>query len=54
MKDAHLQLNHAAEVIGKVQGDLSVKMMASVDLGPESSIGECSERPGCELVSKSC
>ncbi|KXL48485.1 hypothetical protein M433DRAFT_76134 [Acidomyces richmondensis BFW] len=37
-RDAHLQLNHAVEVIGKVQGDLSVKMMASVDMGPESNI----------------
>lgn len=28
------------EIIGKVQNDLSVRVMASTDFGPESSIGE--------------
>ncbi|EMC97970.1 hypothetical protein BAUCODRAFT_31981 [Baudoinia panamericana UAMH 10762] len=37
-RDAHLQLNHAVEIIGKVQNDLSVKVMASVDMGPEGNI----------------
>ncbi|TKA29279.1 hypothetical protein B0A50_03789 [Salinomyces thailandicus] len=37
-RDAHLQLNHAVEIIGKVQNDLSVKVMASTDLGPEGAI----------------
>ncbi|KAK5115842.1 hypothetical protein LTR85_009436 [Meristemomyces frigidus] len=37
-RDAHLQLNHAVEVIGKVQNDLSVKVMASTDMGPEGTI----------------
>ncbi|KAI7460427.1 hypothetical protein KC351_g17256, partial [Hortaea werneckii] len=36
--DAHLQLNHAVEIIGKVQNDLSVKVMASTDMGPEGNI----------------
>jgi len=38
-QDAHLQLNHAVEIIGKVQNDLSVKVMASTDMGPEGNIG---------------
>ncbi|KAF2723657.1 replication factor A protein 3 [Polychaeton citri CBS 116435] len=37
-RDAHLQLNHAAEIIGKVQNDLSVKVMAATDFGPEGNI----------------
>ncbi|GAB1733857.1 hypothetical protein KC343_g9581 [Hortaea werneckii] len=37
-RDAHLQLNHAVEIIGKVQNDLSVKVMASTDMGPEGNI----------------
>ncbi|KAM0698293.1 hypothetical protein Q7P36_001759 [Cladosporium allicinum] len=37
-RDSHLQLNHAVEIIGKVQNDLSVRVMASTDLGPESGI----------------
>ncbi|KAK3059086.1 hypothetical protein LTR09_000652 [Extremus antarcticus] len=37
-RDAHLQLNHAVEIIGKVQNDLSVKVMASTDFGPEGGI----------------
>lgn len=39
-QDAHLQLNHAVEIIGKVQNDLSVRVMACSDLGPEGDIGE--------------
>ncbi|KAM0722222.1 hypothetical protein Q7P37_001663 [Cladosporium fusiforme] len=39
-RDAHLQLNHAVEIIGKVQNDLSVRVMASTDFGPESAIVE--------------
>ncbi|KAK5167602.1 uncharacterized protein LTR77_007301 [Saxophila tyrrhenica] len=39
-RDAHLQLNHAVEIIGKVQNDLSVKVMASTDFGPEGQIGQ--------------
>ncbi|CAK1361580.1 Replication factor A protein 3 [Cercospora beticola] len=37
-KDCHLQNNHAFEFIGKVQQDLSVRVLASTDLGPEGSI----------------
>jgi hypothetical protein len=40
IQDSHLQPNHAVEIIGKVQNDLSVRVMASTDLGPESGIGE--------------
>ena len=29
------------EIIGKVQNDLSVRVMASTDFGPEGNIGEC-------------
>ena len=39
-QDSHLQLNHAVEIIGKVQNDLSVRVMASTDFGPEGNIGE--------------
>ena len=34
-----MQLNHAVEIIGKVMNDLSVKVMASTDFGPEGGIG---------------
>ncbi|KAK3648575.1 hypothetical protein LTR56_004346 [Elasticomyces elasticus] len=37
-RDSHLQLNHAVEIIGKVQADLSVRVMASTDFGPEGGI----------------
>lgn len=40
LQDSHLQINHAVEIIGKVQQDLSVKVMASTDMGPEGAIGE--------------
>lgn len=42
-RDAHLQLNHAVEIIGKVQQDFSVRVMASENLGPEGNVGEWSE-----------
>ena len=32
-QDAHLTLNNAAEVIGKVQQDLSVKVFQATDFG---------------------
>ncbi|KAK4930785.1 hypothetical protein LTR66_009697 [Elasticomyces elasticus] len=34
-RDAHLQQNHAVEVIGKVQNDLSVKVFTSTDFGTD-------------------
>ncbi|QIW94973.1 hypothetical protein AMS68_000491 [Peltaster fructicola] len=37
-RDSHLQLGHAVEVIGKVQNDLSVRVLLSTDLGPASAI----------------
>jgi replication factor A3 len=40
-QDAHLQLNHAVEIIGKVQQDLSIRVMASTDMGPEGNVGMC-------------
>ncbi|TKA67597.1 hypothetical protein B0A49_01229 [Cryomyces minteri] len=32
-RDSHLTLNHAVEIVGKVQNDLSVKVLASTDFG---------------------
>lgn len=40
-QESHLQLNHAVEIIGKVQNDMSVKVMASTDFGPENDVGMC-------------
>ncbi|KAK3061338.1 hypothetical protein LTS18_006480, partial [Coniosporium uncinatum] len=37
-RDAHIQLNHAVEIVGKVQNDLSVRVLASTDLGPATAI----------------
>lgn len=39
LQDSNWHLNHAVEIIGKVQQDLSVKVMASTDMGPEGGIG---------------
>ena len=36
-QDAHLQLNNAVELVGKVQQDLSIKVFQATDFG--SSIG---------------
>ncbi|KAG8530415.1 uncharacterized protein KY384_004917 [Bacidia gigantensis] len=42
-RDAHLQMGNAAEIVGKVQQDLSVRAFQAVDFG--SNIGElCPER----------
>ena len=38
-QDSHLQVNHAVEIIGKVQQDLSVRVMAATNFGPEANIG---------------
>ncbi|KAF4551131.1 Replication factor A protein 3-like protein [Elsinoe fawcettii] len=32
-RDAHLQMNNAVEIIGKVDKDLSVRVLVSTDLG---------------------
>jgi len=37
IQDAHLSLNNAVEVVGKVQSDLSVKVYQATDFG--SNIG---------------
>ncbi|KAF2203254.1 ssDNA binding protein-like protein Ssb3 [Delitschia confertaspora ATCC 74209] len=34
-RDSHLTVNHAAEVIGKVDGNLNVKVLASTDFGTD-------------------
>lgn len=47
LKDCHLQNNHAFEFIGKVQQDLSVRVLASTDFGPEGNIGMISH---CSLT----
>ncbi|KAL9589680.1 MAG: hypothetical protein Q9203_001523 [Teloschistes exilis] len=33
-RDAHLTLNNAVEIIGKVHPDLSVKVLQAMDFGP--------------------
>jgi replication factor A3 len=35
MQDSHLAVNHAIEVIGRVQDDLSVKVLNSTDFGTD-------------------
>lgn len=37
-QDAHLAVDHAVEVIGRVQSDLSVKVFSATDLG--TGVGE--------------
>ncbi|CAG8950219.1 hypothetical protein HYFRA_00008457 [Hymenoscyphus fraxineus] len=37
-RDAHLTVGHAVEIVGKVNGDLSVKVLRSTDLGREGAI----------------
>jgi len=32
-RDSHLTLNHAVEIIGKVQQDLTIRVLASTDFG---------------------
>ncbi|KAL1296581.1 hypothetical protein AAFC00_000078 [Neodothiora populina] len=32
-REAHLTMDHAVEIIGKVQGDLSVRVLVSTDFG---------------------
>ena len=39
-QDSHLQVGHAVEVIGKVQQDLTVKVLNSTDLG--TNVGKSS------------
>ena len=34
-QDCHLALNHAVEIIGKVDGNLHVKVQAATDFGTE-------------------
>ena len=38
-QDAHLQMGNAAEIVGKVQSDLTIKVYQAVDFG--GNIGEC-------------
>lgn len=42
-QDAHLAVGHAVEVIGKVDGNLAIKVQAATDFG--TGIGECSSFP---------
>ena len=42
-QDAHLQLNNAAEIVGKVQQDLSIKVFQATDFG--SNIGKGPSTP---------
>ncbi|KAF2225988.1 replication factor A protein 3 [Elsinoe ampelina] len=38
-RDAHLQMNNAVEVIGKVDKDLSVRVLVSTDMGSGIDFG---------------
>ena len=38
-QDAHLKQGHAAEIIGKVQDDLTVKCYRAIDLGEKFGKG---------------
>lgn len=35
MQDSHLAVNHAVEIIGRVQDDLSIKVLNSTDFGTD-------------------
>ncbi|KAF1983923.1 replication factor A protein 3 [Aulographum hederae CBS 113979] len=37
-REAHLQLNHGVEIVGKVQNDLSIKCLVALDWGPAAAI----------------
>ncbi|KAH6680217.1 replication factor A protein 3 [Halenospora varia] len=37
-RDAHLTVGHAVEIVGKVNSDLSVKVLRATDLGKEGDI----------------
>jgi replication factor A3 len=49
-QEAHLQLNNAAEIIGKVQPDLSVRVLQATDFGAgldyvaANAVVECTHR----------
>lgn len=43
LKDSHLQMDHAFEIIGKVQADLTLKMLTSLDFGKDFG------KPCCDL-----
>lgn len=45
MKEAHLTVNHAVEIIGKVQGDLSVRVLTSTDFGENIGMYTSSVEP---------
>ena len=40
-KDAHLSLNNAVELVGKVQPDLSIKAFQSTDFGSNIGMRSC-------------
>ncbi|RDL39440.1 Nucleic acid-binding protein [Venustampulla echinocandica] len=37
-RDAHLTVGHAVEIVGKVNNDLTVKVLSATDLGREGGI----------------
>jgi replication factor A3 len=39
-RDSHLTVGNAVEIVGKVNPDLSVKVLRATDLGREGAIGE--------------
>jgi hypothetical protein len=45
MQESHLTVNHAVEIIGKVQADLSVRVLTSTDFG---------ENIGMNMIARFC
>jgi replication factor A3 len=45
IQESHLTVNHAVEIIGKVQADLSVRVLTSTDFG---------ENIGMDMKTKLC
>lgn len=56
-RDAHLTVGHAVEIVGKVNADLSVKVLRATDLGREGVIGmymyTCWGRGRCKIEADS-
>lgn len=46
-RDAHLTVGNAVEIVGKVNQDLSVKVLKATDMGREGESGLVEERTFC-------
>ena len=49
-QDSHLALNHAVEIIGKVDGSLNIKVQAATDFG--TNIGEFHLKPWFLIITR--